>query len=472
MSPQPDRPNILFLFTDDQRRDTIRSLGNNSIHTPHMDSLVERGVAFTHAHIMGGTSGAICMPSRAMLMTGRTLFHLHGAGEDIPEEHALLGEWLQQHGYRAWAAGKWHNGPSSFARSFGSGAEIFFGGMEDHWNVPACRYDPTGRYESMIPVCPDPYHSNTVVLKRGDHVTAGRHSSELFCDAAIHALSRYDSDTPFFMYLSFMAPHDPRTMPSEYLEMYDPDEIELPPNWAPRHPFDNGDLLGRDEGLAALPRAPQETRRHIAEYYAMISHLDAQIGRVLEALNASGHAENTLIVLAGDNGLALGQYGLMGKQNLYDHSVRVPLVFCGPGVPQGQRSAAHAYLLDIFPTLCELAGLFTPETVEGRSLVGAMRDDREMVRETLYCAYRQFQRSVRDARFKLIEYVVAGQRATQLYDLQTDPWETTNLAGEPAHNAELVRLRGELLRWRDALDDRDSPWGSAFWEGYEAAGSG
>lgn len=463
MSEPSERPSILFLFTDDQRFDTVQALGHPQLHTPNMDSLVERGVAFTNAHIMGGTSGAVCMPSRAMLMTGRTLFHLEGAGESIPQEHVLLGQWLQEDGYRTWGTGKWHNGPSSYARSFGSGAEIFFGGMEDHWNVPACDFDPSGVYETMIPVCPDPYHSNEVVYKRGDHVTAGKHSSELFCEAAINALARYEGDAPFFMYLSFMAPHDPRTMPREYLEMYDPDEIELPPNWMPEHPFDNGDLRGRDECLAAIPRTPEETRRHIAEYYAMITHLDAQIGRVLVALQQSGQADNTLIVLAGDNGLALGQHGLMGKQNLYDHSVRVPLVISGPGVPQGQRNEAYTYLIDIYPTLCDLVGLDIPDTVEGLSLVPSLQDPGRSVRDSLYCAYRQFQRSVRDARFKLIEYRVGGHRTTQLFDLQADPWERNNLADDRRHAQTVARLRGEMVLWADALDDRDTVWGRVFW---------
>lgn len=119
------KPNILFFFTDDQRFDTIHALGNPLVHTPVMDRLVARGVSFTHAHIPGGTSAAICMPSRAMLHTGRTLFHLDGAGADIPPEHALMGEYLRSHGYRTWGTGKWHNGVSSYARSFSDGAEIF-----------------------------------------------------------------------------------------------------------------------------------------------------------------------------------------------------------------------------------------------------------------------------------------------------------------------------------------------------------
>ena len=154
------KPNILFFFTDDQRFDTIRALGNPLVHTPAMDRLVARGVSFTQAHIPGGTSAAVCMPSRAMLHTGRTLFHLDGAGADIPPEHTLMGEYLRSHGYRTWGTGKWHNGVPSYARSFSDGAEIFFGGMDDHWNVPVFDYDPEGKYEGTLPQCPDAFRSN------------------------------------------------------------------------------------------------------------------------------------------------------------------------------------------------------------------------------------------------------------------------------------------------------------------------
>ena len=459
------RPNILFFFTDDQRFDTLHALGNERIHTPNMDAWVRQGVTFTHAHIMGGTSGAVCMPSRAMLMTGRTLFHLDRQGQSIPEGHVLLGELLQHHGYETFGTGKWHNGSSAYARSFSAGDEVFFGGMDDHWNVPANHYDPTGKYPAQ-PVVKDAFYSNAVTYRQCDHITPGVHSSELFCDAAIEYLRGYDSDAPFFMYLSFMAPHDPRTMPREYLEMYDPDEIELPPNFMPEHPFDNGELEVRDELLAALPRTEAETRRHLAEYYAMITHADAQMGRVMQALREAGKAENTLIVFAGDNGLALGQHGLMGKQNLYDHSVRVPLVMAGPGVPKGVSSDALCYLLDIYPTLCDLIGLPAPETVEGQSLVPAMRDQGDTVRDTLYCAYKEYHRSVRNGRFKLIEYVVDGQRTTQLFDMQSDPWELRSLAAEPDYARDVASLRGEMLRWRDELDDAQSEFGRIFWEGF------
>ena len=166
-------------------------------------------------------------------------------------------------------------------------------------------------------------------------------------------------------------------MPKEYLDMYDPATISLPESYLPEHPFDNGELRVRDELLAGFPRGEDEVRRHIAAYYAMITHADAQMGRVLKVLEETGRAENTIIVFAGDNGLAVGKHGLMGKQSLYEHSIRVPLMMAGPGVPAGKRSEAFAYLIDIFPTLCELTGVPTPETVEGRSLVPAMEDSSE-----------------------------------------------------------------------------------------------
>src|SRR5210317_1243328 len=130
------KPNVLFFFTDDQRFDTIAALGHPVVKTPNIDKLVNRGTTFTHAHIPCGTSGAVCMPSRAMLNTGRTLYHLQGAGQKIPDDHVLMGEMFQQNGYRTFGTGKWHNSRPSYARSFTDGGEIFFGGMYDHWNVP------------------------------------------------------------------------------------------------------------------------------------------------------------------------------------------------------------------------------------------------------------------------------------------------------------------------------------------------
>ncbi len=455
------RPNVLFLFTDDQRFDTLAALGNPHIHTPNLDALVARGTTFARAHIMGGTSGAVCMPSRAMLHTGRTLFRIEGQGQNIPEDHTTMGEAFRAAGYYAWSCGKWHNGRSVYNRSFDHAEEIYFGGMCDHWNVPAHRYDPAGRYEGRVPRCVDPMTTKEVRWQDADHIQGGYHSTDLFTDVSCRFIEQYDRDQPFFMYVSFMAPHDPRVMPRKYLDLYPVEQIELPPNYAPVHPFDNGELRIRDEMLAGFPRTEAEVREHLRDYYAMVSHLDDRIGDILDALERKGERDNTLIVFAGDNGLAVGQHGLMGKQNLYEHSVRVPLVFAGPGIPENQRSESYCYLIDVFATLCDLTGIDTPASVEGVSLKPAIDDPSESVRDVMLCAYLNIQRSARDDRYKLIEYVVDGRRTTQLFDVREDRWELANLADDPARTDDVERLRGELRRWRDELGDTADD----FWAG-------
>jgi arylsulfatase A-like enzyme len=219
------------------------------------------------------------------------------------------------------------------------------------------------------------------------------------------------------------------------------------------HPFNNGEMKVRDEALAPWPRTPEVVREHIAAYYAMITHVDHHMGRVLKALEESGHAENTIVVFAADNGLAVGQHGLFGKQNMYEHSVRVPLVIGGPGLPKGKRNEAYAYLFDLFPTLFELTGATAPSTVEGVSLVPLIRGRQAKVRDSMFHAYRTFQRAVKDERYKLIRYCVNGKKTTQLFDLKTDPLERQNLAGDPAHSARMEALNRLLKEWMTKTDD-------------------
>jgi len=429
------QPNILFLFADDQRFDTLAAWGNPEMKTPNMDRLAHQGVSFTHAHIMGSTSGAVCMPSRAMLMTGRMLFHLQDSGWQIPPEHITLPEVFKKAGYATFGTGKWHNGPSAYARSFTHGGKIFFGGMSDHLRVPVFDFDPTGKYE-----------------KKHRYI-AQKFSSILFSDEAIEFLSNYKDDRPFFMYVSYTAPHDPRMAPQPYRDLYPPDKIELPENFLPQHPFDNGELEIRDEKLAPIPRTPEIVREHIAGYYAMITHLDHQIGRVLQALDQTGRAENTIIVFSADNGLAVGQHGLLGKQNLYQHSLRVPLIITGPGIAKGQTCKALCYLHDLYPTLCQLAGISIPPSVESKSLVPCLKDQNATIRNDLFFAYKTMQRSIRDHRWKLIKYHVKGKQTTQLFDLKNDPWEIHNLADDPKQQVRLQQLTTLLNEKMKAAHD-------------------
>lgn len=429
------RPNVIFLLSDDQRFDTIHALGNEHIRTPNLDRLVESGTAFTHAHIMGGTQGAVCVPSRAMILTGRTLFRagVLPSSTALAVTNATLPETLGRAGYTAIGIGKWHNDRLSFVRSFTQGGPVFFGGMSDHDKIRVFDYDNSGKYPT------------------NRQYQSAKYSTELFADSAVEFLQKQAKDRPFFLYVAFTSPHDPRTPPKEFERLYDPEKIPLPKNFLPEHPFDNGEIKIRDEKLLPWPRTPQAVQKEIALYYAMISHLDTQIGRVLESLQKAGLAENTIIVFAGDNGLAVGQHGLLGKQNVYDHSIRVPLVMSGPGIPRGARSDALCYLFDVFPTLCELSQTPVPASVEGRSLVPVLRGERKQVRDSVFAAYRHLHRTVRDERWKLIEYPQI--KRSQLFDLLNDPLEMKDLSADAAHAGRLDSLRKRLRQWQEETGD-------------------
>jgi len=451
-----ERPNVLLIVADDQRFDTISRLGAAPIRTPNLDRLVERGCAFTRAHNMGAEHGGVCVPARSMIHSGRSLFHLDGPG-GMTTAHPTLPEAFGEAGYRTFATGKWHNGHEAFNRCYDEGENVFFGGMGNHWNVPVTDRRPIGEY-------PDDRPHRVLPGDRGpqpgrqtyERYSSGTHSSELFADTMVQFLHEHDvaSDgRPFFGYLAFMAPHDPRTAPGEYHTLYDPRDIELPGNFREEHPFDNGHLHTRDEDLAGHPREPDEIRRHIADYYAMISHLDAQLGRVLDALERTGERENTIVVFTADHGLAVGQHGLLGKQNVYDHSVRVPLVFSGPGVPDGARRDAFTYHHDLYPTLADVLDLEIPGTVDGESLVPTITDGAAGPRESVFSAFSNTQRAVRTDEYKLVEYFPGDARRTQLFDVRADPGQTDDRSGDPAHAATVDRLRDDLAAWRERVDD-------------------
>ncbi len=458
------KPNVLFILTDDQRYGTIGALGNPEIQTPNMDRLVHAGTSFINAHIPGGTASAICMPSRAMIHSGKTLFHLEECGKNIPADHVCLGENFLKAGYRSHCIGKWHNGVESNTRSFDSGENIFFGGMWDHWNVPVCDYKSDGDYPT-IPFVPNFTANQATVDVIAEKIHAGVHSTQLFTDSAVKFIKAYNEDKPFFLYLSFLAPHDPRTMPERFRTMYDPSKITLPPNFLEMPSFSFGwAAKGRDENTEAYPRKPEKIRQHIADYYAMISHIDWCLGAVLQALDDRGFTKDTIIVFCGDNGLAIGQHGLMGKQNLYEHSLRVPLILAGPGIPADRQDERLVYLLDIYPTLCDLCSIPIPGSVEGLSMVPMLNNAKTITREYLYLAFHGRIRGIMDKRFKLIEYRTDKIRLTQLFDWQQDPWETNNLFDMSGYDEVTERLREKLYEYRDAWDDESILLGQQYWQ--------
>ncbi len=423
------KPNILFLFADDQRADTLAALGNPHIKTPNLDALAASGFAFRTNYCFGGNSGAVCMPSRAMLMSGKTWFHIDTVSL---KDTRLLPELLCENGYVTFGTGKWHNGQASWLRAFQHGRNVFFGGMSDHTKVPVRDLGPDG--------------------KLTEQRTGEKFSSELFADSAIEFLQNHDREKPFFAYVAFTVPHDPRMPPEVYREMYYRDLPPLPANFLPQHPFDNGMMKGgRDENLAAWPRSEAVIRDQLAEYYGAITHLDGQVGRILEALRQTGQADNTIIVYAADQGLALGSHGLLGKQSVYEHSMRCPLIFAGPGIPRGGSTRAFTYLLDIFPTLCDVIGIQVPSDLEGESLRPLWEGRKERVRDSAFLPFLDIQRAVRDERWKLICYPKISHM--QLFDLQNDPDETTNLIDCVEYAEHVQRLLTLMRQWQTKVGD-------------------
>ena len=460
MAAADKRPNVLLILADDMRGSAMEFLGTEPVHTPNLNQLAKESTVFTNAHIMGGTSGAVSMPSRAMLMTGKYLHTLEKQGSTIPKDHTLIGEALQQQGFNAFHTGKWHIGHQAMNRCFNDAKGIYFGGMYDHWNVPLYDYNEAGDYSKKRPVVKNWAHSNEVTYEPGEYVLSGQHSVDIFTRNAVEYIRQQkDADQPFFLSVAYMSPHDPRTMPDEYLRRYEQQEIQLPPNFMEKHPFDNGELIIRDEQLAATPRVPAEIKKHIREYYAMISHVDHRLGDIIQALKETGAYENTIIIFAGDNGLAVGQHGLMGKQNVYEHSVRVPLMIKEAGNKEaGTITDKLCYLIDVFPTVCEMTGTTIPQSVDGKSLVPVIKENKS-VRDFLYYSYINKQRAVSDGEWKLCEYHVKGVRTTQLFNLKNDPWELNNLAGEKKYAKIVKKLRKQMN-----IEQQETKDNSSFWE--------
>jgi len=444
--------NILILYSDDQSYRTIQALGNTEINTPNLDKLVKSGLTFQQAHVMGGHQGAVCIPSRVMLMTGRYVNRLPGDGNIIPDSLVSLPEVLRQKGYTTFHTGKWHSDKNSYARMFSKADHIFFGGMhfpkeggQEHPRVN--HFDPTGKYPIEKSFLSETY------------------SSYLYAQTAIDFLSSSEAkEKPFFCYVAFTSPHDPRTPTAKFAKAYDPSKISLPPNFLPEHPFNNGDLNVRDENLLPHPRTEKAIKEDIAAYYGMISELDEQIGRIMSTLEKEGLLKNTLIVFAGDNGLAMGQHGLLGKQNLYEHSIRVPMIFSGPGIPKNVRNNSFVYLSDITPTIYDYLKIKAPKTVEAKSLSSIIRNPTKAVRDQIYNVYGHWSRSLKTKDgYKLILYNVDGVLKSQLFNLKTDPWEKHNLAQDKNQQGRILlmreRLKKEMLEKHDNLQIDLPDWG-------------
>lgn len=457
------KPNFLFIIVDDQSPFDLKAYDPKStLDTPNIDRMAKEGLVLDAAHQQGGWSGAVCVCSRTMVMTGRTLWHIPGAsGKKNKRDGQLVPKGIEDSSL-----------PAVFNKA----------GYE---TVRTCKqgnsYEPANKQFQIR-------HDAT---KRGGTAESG---SEWHGDQVMNYLNdreKQEAKKPFLIYYGFSHPHDVRDGTPELLAKYgavnftdknslppaNPKQPALPVNWLPGHPFPHGHPRLRDEVAVSgvwEKRDERTIRNELGREFACSENIDIQIGRVLKKLEETGELENTYVIYTSDHGMAIGRHGLQGKQNLYEHTFRVPYIVMGPGVKKG-RAAGNIYLLDTLATLCDLAGIPAPETNEGASFKEVLTGGRQTVRDTLYGAYsggtKPGIRCVKNGDWKLIKYdaMEGSVRETQLFNLAENPNEflaehkrenpqLTDLAENPDHAAKLAEMEALLFSEMKRLNDPYKLW--------------
>ena len=467
-SEEKPRPNILFVLVDDQSPFDLKVYNPRSeLQTPTLDKLAAEGMVFDGAYHMGSFSGAVCTPSRHMIMSGRTVWHLPISPRT--KEDGLCPDNLEQHTI-----------PAVFNRA-------------GYDTMRTCKLGNS--YEAANKL----FTVRRDETKRGptDETGSAWHAEQVL--EYLQTRQQTEDKDPFLIYFGFSHPHDTRDGKPELLAKYgavnhsDPTTLppanplapKLPMNYLPAHPFPDGHPGLRDEVDVSgvwKNRDERTIRNEIGREYACSENIDTQIGRVLEQLEAMGELDNTYIIYTADHGMAIGRHGLQGKQNLYEHTWRVPFIVKGPGIKPGSRAIGNIYLLDLLPTFCDLAGLRRPDFVEGASFKPVLEGNKEIVRDVMYGVYnggtKPGMRCVKRGDWKLIKYdVLDGKvRETQLFNLKDNPDELlsehrseqlaaltgvapephqTNLASDPAYADRLLEMEDLLLAEMRRLDD---PW--------------
>ncbi len=468
--PAQTSPNILFIIVDDQSPFDLKIYNPESkLASPNIDRLAAEGMVLDRAYHMGSYSGAVCSPSRHMVMTGRTLWHLPNRRS---AKQGLVPPNMEQ---------------NTMAAVFNSAG---------YHTVRTCKRGNS--YEGAN----KQFTIRNDATKRGGTAESG---SAWHAENVLNYLNdraaRKDRK-PFLIYFGFSHPHDTRDGTPELLAKYgatnhrdknslpvaNDKQPQLPVNYLPAHPFDHGHPGLRDEvkvsGVWAR-RDERTIRNELGREFACDENIDIQIGRVLNKLAAMGELDNTYIVYTADHGMAIGRHGLQGKQNLYEHTWRVPYIVKGPGIRPGTRAQGNVYLLDSLATICDLAGIDPPKTSEGISFKPVLTGKNETVRDVLFGVYcggtKPGMRSVRQGDWKLIKYDVnnGDVRETQLFNLADNPHEylaqhhdrklanltnhrpgknQTNLAPDPLHAQKLAEMEALLLAEMRRLHDPYRLW--------------
>lgn len=433
------RPNILVIMADEHAGQCTGFQGHPHVRTPNLDKLAASGVTFDRAYC----NSPLCVPSRMSFLTGREVSRIGSwdLGVPLPSDAVTWAHVLRAHGYEATLAGKMHFiGPDQmhgFSRRLG-------GEIEPTW-IRSVHWD-TGAIER---------HPNAA--NRVREAGPGRRGNIEYDDATLgHALQYLDEwasgsrSQPFALCVSFMLPHFPLKVPEEYFRMYYPDNVDMPV-LPPGHVEGQHPIYQRlREYFSLEDHTDDEIRRGRAAYYGMITYIDEHVGRLVDQLHERGLAEDTLVVYTSDHGEMMGDHALWWKSNFYEQSVRVPLIFSWPGQIEPGQFSEVVSLLDVVPTVLDLVGADRPDNLDGDSFARALLGQPLQWKDIAISDYHAHavmtsMRMVRTGRWK---FTYIHGEAPELYDLEADPGEFTNLAGDAAYAPVVAELtRRALAGW-------------------------
>lgn len=423
------KPNILYIFADQMRASALGCMHDEPVHTPHLDRLASEGVLFTHAY----ANTPVCTPSRASLLTGKHALTARCIVNDLrlPEDEISIADVLGQYGYRCGYIGKWHLDGISRHMFTPPGRRRH--GFDDYWAVYNCNHNYFD---------PKWFEDDSPELKR-----RMGYDADIQTDQAIGFIERFRTE-PWCLFLSWGPPHDPyRMVPQEFLDMYPPDQVVLRPNM---------------EGV---------DREAVAGYYAHVSALDHNVGRLMVALDRLGLADDTIVVFSSDHGDMLWAHGRRNKQQPYEESIHIPLIMRWPGrLLPGKVEDVLIGVTDHTPTLLGLVGIPVSATMNGLDLSGWLlgRDGPAPASIFIneYVSFDQAQawqpwRGVRTQRYTYARWLQGG---ALLFDNETDPYQMHNLAHQPGYQTLMAELEVELRAWLAQLGDRFMPGEAHIWE--------
>lgn len=435
------KPNVLLLMSDDLNT-ALSGFGHPQCRTPHLDRLAERGLRFENMHCQY----PVCGSSRASMMTGLypyTNGMLGNSGDlrkNLPDV-VTFSQLFRNHGY--------HAGRISKIYHMGIPNEIL-AGTADHddppsWdetvNIKALEQNAPGERTEWSPKDKGSQTFTGVEASTGDL----EHADGMAAEAAITFLER-NQDRPFFLGCGFVRPHVPLVAPSKYFDLYDREAMVAPT--FPQGDLDDVPKVIRDYKANSRYGVTPELHKGLLEaYYASVSYMDAQVGRVLEALDRLGLAENTIVIFTSDHGYLLGHHGKFQKQHLFEESTRVPFILSVPWLRKthGQATSHLSELVDVYPTVAGLANLAPPDNLQGRDLRPLLENPeaKSWDRDLVFTISRSGGESVRTHEWRFTHWGY-GKKGEELYDLEKDPGEFTNLAADPAHADRLAEMRRRL----------------------------